>query len=150
MFGLRTPAPVYPGLKTVLVGFFAAGKAGKASPFFKFAEDWDRLGVGDALAELDAELDVPAAFGAAGRSVSQPGVGTDGAGKLLEGKEGKALAGVFALAAAEPQDRCCPIADLPLCTVELFSFNTLELPIPEPSTPAADVAAAPVGPGRDG
>ena len=67
-----TPAPVYPGLKTVLVGFFAAGKAGKASLLPMFTDDCTRLGVGDGRAEFEAELELDVAVPAAGRRESQP------------------------------------------------------------------------------
>ena len=125
----------------MLVGFCAAGRAGKASAFLRLEEDCDRLGTGEAFAELDFAPEVPAAEGL---RVSQPGVGAGGAAPAF-GREGN---GLFADAAVAPQDLCCPIADRELGAVALFNFSILDPPIPEPRAPAVDIA--PEGPGREG
>jgi hypothetical protein len=130
----------------VLVGFAAAGKAGKAS-LLPAAGVCEREGVGDGLLEFEAEFDELAA--AAGRRVNHP----DDAAVLPPpydvGSDGNATLelGPAALAAAVPQDLCWLIGLLELGAVELLSLSTLLVPMPDPRTPAAELA---VGPGRDG
>lgn len=142
----------------MLVGFFAAGRDGNAlAPTPRLADDCTREGAGDARAEL--EFDDEAA--AAGRRASQLGVGAGLAlplddDPLAADSDGKDE--VAACLGAEPDEPAAVPHDLgcaapwlrPDCAVELLSFNTLLVPTPWPSTPAAVVALAPVGPGNVG
>ena len=135
-WSLRTPAPVYPGLKNVVVGFGAAGSAGKASPsplLFTATEDGVRDGMGETRGDADEE-------DAAAHGVC-PGFAPmrvdDAAGRL----------GNMLLDAAGFQLACLLTADRDDCAVELFSFNTLDPPCavgpPLNDWPVAD-------PGSDG
>ena len=130
----------------MLVGFAAAGKAGKAS-LLPAAGVCEREGVGEFFFELDAEFDELAA--AAGRSVNHPDGADVALPALAVGSEGNAALelGPAALAAAVPQDLCWLIGLLELGAVELLSFKTRLVPMPDPRMPAAELAA---GPGRDG
>ena len=133
LLSLRTPAPVYPGLKNVTVGLGAAGSAGKASArllFFKAVDEVVRDGMGEARG--DAEDDAQ-------------GVCPGFAPMRLEDAAGKA--GNMLFDAAVFQLACLLTADRDDCAVELFSFNTRDPPCavgpPLNDWPVAE-------PGRDG
>ena len=136
----------------MLVGFFAAGRAGKAPAAPKFAVDCVRLGAGEGRVEL--VLDDTAG---AGRSASQSELVEDDAPLVREGRDGKdideledlyveppvALLQLLVATPPAPTDR-------ELCAVELFSFKTLDVPARCPKTPAAVDGPAPEGPGNVG
>lgn len=135
LLSLRTPAPVYPGLKKVLVGFGAAGSAGKASAtllLFNATDDVARDGMGET--RRDAE-DEDAAQGVC------PGF----APMRFDDDAGRA--GNVLLDAALFQLACLLTADRDDCTVELFNFNTLDPPCAD-GPPLSDWPVA--DPGRDG
>ena len=155
---LMIPRPVYPGENTVLVGFFAAGKAGNRSALLTFVLGL-ALMAGEARAELEGVIaGERAAEPGAGRAASQLGVGAGAAlprpgidgPPLRGGRDGK---GLLDDAAGEPlavpHEACRPTADCELLAVELFSLSTRDAPTPLPRTPAA-VVFAPDGPGKVG
>jgi hypothetical protein len=103
--------------------------------------------VGDGLLEFEAEFDELAA--AAGLRVNHPDGADVAPPPFAGGSDGNATLelGPAALPAAVPQDLCWLIGLLELGAVELLSLSTLLVPMPDPRTPAAELA---VGPGRDG
>lgn len=144
-------------MKTVLVGFLAAGKAGNASFSLppRLTEDGMRLGAGDGRSEEEAGVIVAGdrEDDAAGRTASQLGVGAGAATAAAAeprafGRDGKCVEEVED-GPAEPHDACRPAVERELCTVELFNFSTREVPTPLPRTPAV-VVLAPAGPGKVG
>lgn len=133
----RTPAPVYPGLKNVLVGLAATGSAGNPSArllllLFSPTDDVARDGMGETRG--DAEDD-PA-----------HGLCPGFAPMRLDDAAGSA-GNMVLFAAALFQLACLLTADRDDCAVELFSFNTRDPPCavgpPLSDCPVAD-------PGREG
>lgn len=114
LLSLRTPAPVYPGLKNVLVGFGAAGSAGKASArllLLNVADDVARDGMGETRG---------------GAEDGAHGVCPGFAPMRLE--DGAGSAGNILFDAAAFQLACLLTADRDDCAVELLSFRTLDPP----------------------
>lgn len=131
-FTLRTPLPLYPGLKTVDVGFAAAGSAGNASASVTAARSL-RLVDRDAGREFDGDDVDDEAQGVTLIRIPALVCWVEGCGKNK-----------FVAVAAEPQLPVRLTADLDDWAVELLSFKTL-LPPCDVVDPAILLA-----PGRDG
>lgn len=138
---------MYPGLKIVVVGFCALGRAGKAPEAGSAAElfvlDGGALGLADAGAEDNHD-----GVGAGPARTAGPGMRFEIAEALFDDAEtgGKILPLV-----AEPQLPLLLTELRLLCWVELFSFNTLDVPTRAPRRPAAvEVDDGPLGPGSEG
>lgn len=122
----------------MLVGFAAAGRAGKASTLLvadvpeRVTWDDTRDGPGEGRGEADAE-----AHGV------DPGLLF--ATRITEGAPPEASGGNALVLAAEPQLLCLFVADREDCAVELFSFKTLE-----PPAVTGEEEAPLLDPGREG
>ena len=108
--------PVYPGLKSVLVGFAAAGRAGKASAptgfLFTFVDDATRDGMGEGRALVAADEEAQGVC--PGFAPTRPaGAGRAGKGLLDD---------------AFDQLACRLAVDRDDLAVELFNFSTREPP----------------------
>lgn len=142
------PRPVYPGVKIVVVGFWALGRAGKAPAAGSFAVLFVLEGAALDLADAGADISHDG-VGAGPARAAGPGMRFDIADALFEEAD---TGGNILPLVAEPQLPLLLTALRLLCCVELFSFSTLDAPIPAPKIPAAVELddAGPLGPGRDG
>lgn len=157
---LRTAPPVEPGVKYVLVGFAAAGSAGKASLLFILGVAL-RDGVADVAGELRCDtvsfvsvagtlLDEPAALAHhAGRARPEDRVVEVVEVEAACARDGKLRPPPFDDAAV-PQLPWRPKPERPDCAVLLLSLRTRMPPEPRADGFLEEPAGAPLGPGSEG